>query len=98
MANTQWEARPICAFEYHPAEGYFDQNGSKVTSEYHYYKTGVELGTLPTPVREGYRFAGWFDKISGGKQYTDLTLAPAYGDMTLYAHWEQEEVAPPPVG
>ncbi len=105
-ANLYWNgeytmgSKTYLRIEYHPAEGYFDQNGSKVTSEYHYYKTGVKLGTLPTPVREGYRFAGWFDKISGGKQYTDLTFAPAYGDMTLYAHWEQEqeEIAPPPVG
>lgn len=37
---------------------------------------------LPTPVRVGYKFLGWFD---GDTQYTD---APIKENRTLTAHWE----------
>lgn len=39
---------------------------------------------LPTPVREGYEFTGWFTAAEGGEQVTSVTLE---ADTTLYAHW-----------
>lgn len=67
-------------------------NGAKGEPEYafRYYKTGEALGTLPTAVREGYKLLGWYDKLEGGKQYTEQTTAPSYGTYTLYAHWEED--------
>lgn len=66
-------------------------NGAKGTPEhdFHYYKTGEVLGTLPSAVREGYRLLGWYDKLAGGTEYTAQTIAPSYGTYTLYARWEE---------
>ena len=41
--------------------------------------------TLPTPVKEGYKFVGWYDNAEGtGKP---MTVIPAGWDGTLYAIW-----------
>ena len=34
-----------------------------------------EYGELPVPVREGYRFGGWFTTIDGNEQITKVNLA-----------------------
>ncbi|HHU83957.1 MAG TPA: InlB B-repeat-containing protein [Clostridiales bacterium] len=47
------------------------------------------LGTLPIPKRDGYTFVGWFDAASGGTQYTASTVYNHANDITLYAHWVQ---------
>ena len=50
--------------------------------------TGYTYGPLPTPVRGGYDFIGWFTEPEGGgfeikcSSYVDHT-----SDHTLYAHW-----------
>ena len=42
---------------------------------------------LPTPVKEGYTFVGWYDNAEGtGKAYT---VIPAGWSGTLYAIWKQ---------
>ena len=46
---------------------------------------GATLGSLPTLIREGYTFAGWWTAASGGTQVTASTVVTA--DITLYAHW-----------
>jgi uncharacterized repeat protein (TIGR02543 family) len=43
------------------------------------------LGDLPTAVRTGYTFAGWYTLANGGKKVTTITHILA--DVTLYAHW-----------
>ncbi|MDR0322194.1 MAG: InlB B-repeat-containing protein [Treponema sp.] len=52
--------------------------------------------TLPTPVLEGYGFAGWFSSAQGGTQYGVLygdnynyTVPPVSGNtsITMYARW-----------
>ena len=43
----------------------------------------AELGTLPTPTRSGYTFAGW--KLPNGKSASDILTTP--GDLTLIAEW-----------
>lgn len=47
-------------------------------------------GTLPTPVREGYHFLGWYSTQSGGSLVTSSTIVTAAGDHTLYARWEEK--------
>ena len=43
--------------------------------------------TLPTPVKEGYTFVGWYDNVEGtGEAYT---VIPAGWSGTLYAIWKQ---------
>ena len=44
-------------------------------------------GSMPTPTRTGYTFAGWYTSPSGGTQVTSSTPVTAVGNHTLYAHW-----------
>ena len=39
-------------------------------------------GSLPTPIRDGFYFEGWFTLPDGGSQVSQPSVA-----MTLYAHW-----------
>ena len=48
---------------------------------------------LPTPVRSGYAFAGWYD--SRGNRITDSTVATG-SLIKATARWEQTVVTPPP--
>ncbi len=44
-------------------------------------------GTLPTPTRTGYTFAGWYTKSSGGDKIESSTKVKITAEQTLYAHW-----------
>jgi len=44
--------------------------------------------TLPTPVKEGYTFVGWYDNAEGKDEA--YTVIPAGWSGTLYAIWEAE--------
>ena len=46
---------------------------------------GATVGALPTPMREGYTFTGWWTEASGGTQISATTVP--YGDVIYYAHW-----------
>ena len=50
-------------------------------------KEGEILGELPTPIRTGYTFKGWFTAKTDGIAVTKDTTATA--DMTIYAQWVQ---------
>lgn len=52
-------------------------------------KDGEGLMELPTPVRGGYKFLGWFDAAEGGNQVE--FLQEVFDDVTLYAQWEAED-------
>ena len=70
----------------------------KITYDENYVKDGTtnkqtvekvyntELGTLGTPTRTGYTFAGWFTEATGGTQISSTTKTPVT-DTTYYAHW-----------
>ena len=70
----------------------------KITYDENYVKDGTtnkqtvekvyntELGTLRTPTRTGYTFAGWFTEATGGTQISSTTKTPVT-DTTYYAHW-----------
>lgn len=49
-------------------------------------KKATSYGSLPTPVRPGYRFSGWYTSANGGTKVTSST-APAATNHTLYARW-----------
>ena len=70
----------------------------KITYDENYVKDGTtnkqtiekvyntELGTLGTPTRTGYTFAGWYTEAAGGTQISSTTKTPVT-DTTYYAHW-----------
>ena len=63
----------------------FNANGGNggVTKSYTH---GATLGELPKPMRDGYKFLGWFMADEGGVAVTSETVVTA--DMTIYARWE----------
>lgn len=48
-------------------------------------------GPLPTPVKEGYTFDGWYTSASGGTKVAAHIDVPFSSDHTLYAHWTKEQ-------
>ena len=67
----------------------FDSNGGASVTPI----TKVEkslVGTLPTPVRDGYEFGGWFtDNGTFKKQFTERKMPS--GTTKLYAKWTAKE-------
>lgn len=65
----------------------FIPSGGKVTPKFKdvYYK--IKYGQLPTPIRTGYKFTGWYTKNSEGARITSNTLMENTGNHNLYAHW-----------
>lgn len=66
----------------------FDTNGgSEISSKK--IAVGTAISELPTPVKDGYKFAGWYlDKdltnaVDGSAKVTE--------NMTLYAKWEEDD-------
>lgn len=49
--------------------------------------SGNKYGSLKTPKRSGYNFAGWYTKKSGGKWVNKSTYNTNASKHTLYAHW-----------
>ena len=66
------------------ANSYFYSSDSSASIEVDY----DEDITLPTPIRTGYTFLGWFD--ADGNEYTDGVWNTT-SDVTLYASWEANE-------
>ena len=67
----------------------FDPTGGTVSPETATAYFGSNYWTLPTPVRPGYRFDGWFRSPDGGEQVTYDTIVETVEDETLYAHWTE---------
>lgn len=64
----------------------FNANGGSVSPSSQTYTAYDTYGSLPTPTRTGYTFAGWWTASSGGTQVTTDTAVLASA-TTLYAHW-----------
>jgi len=54
-------------------------------------KTFGFYGKLPTPVREGHTFNGWYTDPDAGIVVTEETPFSSSTEMTLYAHWTVNE-------
>ena len=65
----------------------FDPNGGKVSPESTAVTIGKPYGTLPTPNRTGYKFAGWYTEKTGDTEVTETTIVGKDPPTTLYAHW-----------
>ena len=50
-------------------------------------QTGSEMGYLPTPVKEGYFFMGWYTSTTGGTKINKGTTVKS--NMKVYAHWKK---------
>ena len=59
------------------------------TSREAYY--GIPLGELPVPTRDYYRFDGWYTDVTGGTKVESSYVSDSDTDITLYAHWSQNE-------
>ncbi len=49
-------------------------------------------GTLATPTKDGYTFAGWWTAATGGTQVSSSTVVSLGGTKTIYAHWTAQSV------
>lgn len=88
------EAYPVtqdtCTSAYYYPNEYtitFEACGGEVTPASKTILYGDVYGELPTPVREGYTFAGWYTDETDGIQITSSDLYTTAADTTLYAHW-----------
>lgn len=64
----------------------FNANGGSVSTASKVVANGAQYGTLPTPTRTGYTFAGWYTAASGGTKVSTTTVMGA-SNVTVYAHW-----------
>ena len=65
----------------------FNANGGSTSTASKTVTYDSTYGTLPTPTRTGYTFAGWYDSASGGTQVTSSTKVSITTTQTLYARW-----------
>lgn len=72
----------------------FNPNGGSVNPMSKTVSYGSAVGSLPTPVRDGYIFQGWYTSASGGNKEDGMSTVTAH--RTLYAHWTADDSAPPP--
>ena len=68
----------------------FNANGGECDTTSLEVASGEAVSALPTPIREGFDFLGWFDE--NGNEFTAETAVTA--DITVTAKWE---VAQPPL-
>ncbi len=65
---------------------FFDPNGGTVEPASAEVTDG-SLASLPTPVREGYIFTGWYDTAEGGASV--CAGVPITGTVTAFAQWAE---------
>ena len=53
---------------------------------------GETYSDLPTPVRAGFNFAGWFTAAAEGEKIESSDVCMTANDHTLYAHWTAKEI------
>lgn len=55
-------------------------------------RTDKDSWSMPTPIREGYKFKGWNTKPDGtGTVYTSSSVFPT-SDLILYSQWELDKI------
>jgi uncharacterized repeat protein (TIGR02543 family) len=80
---AQWESN-LCTIT-------FDPTGGTVSEEARKAEKNAVVGELPTPVKKGYKFLGWFTAAEGGTQIAKDTNVGNTEKVTYYAHWEGQE-------
>ncbi|MBQ2963702.1 MAG: InlB B-repeat-containing protein [Clostridia bacterium] len=82
----------VVAF-YYSADEYtvrLNANGGKVSNGTVTVTYGETYADLPVPTRDGYVFAGWYTKLSGGMKIDENTKVTTSYYKNLYAHWEDD--------
>lgn len=69
----------------------FDATGGELDDFFHDVRFADPYGTLPTPIRKGYTFEGWFTAAVGGNQITADTIVSSGEDHALFAHWSRSQ-------
>ena len=65
----------------------FNPNGGSVTQTSGTTGANGKLTSLPTPIRNGYTFTGWFTEAIGGSM---INLNTEFSESTtVYAHWSE---------
>ena len=66
----------------------FDANGGTTTTTEKNATYDSTYGTLPSPTRTGYTFAGWYTSATGGTKVGagGASYTPS-GNVTIYAQW-----------
>ena len=70
----------------------FNANGGTTPTASKSVTYDSTYGTLPSPTRTGYSFAGWYTAASGGTQVMASTTVAITANQTLYAHWSANTV------
>ncbi|MBO4916074.1 MAG: leucine-rich repeat protein, partial [Oscillospiraceae bacterium] len=65
----------------------FDPCGGTVTTTQIQAPADKPFGTLPTPVRNGWVFEGWYTEKNGGQHVRAIDYPGS--NLILYAHWRQ---------
>lgn len=65
----------------------FDTNGGTGSCPSITVEKTKTYGTLPTPTKTGYQFAGWYTAKTGGTKITETSTVSITSNTTLYAHW-----------
>jgi len=65
----------------------FDANGGTTTTTEKNVTYDSTYGTLPSPTRTGYTFAGWYTAKTGGSKVESTTKVAITSAQTLYARW-----------
>lgn len=60
-----------------------------ISEESRNLKGGEPFGELPTAIRDGYLFLGWFTELEGGSPVAESDVM-GEEDVTLYAHWSEK--------
>ena len=85
--NNTWKNITSVNINYELNGGLLDN----VEPSKHYFGTDTE--NLPTPIRDGYTFVGWYDNVNcNGEALKTLSGYVYFEDITLYAKWTQEQV------
>ena len=63
----------------------FDARGGTVSPTFRNIIYGNELGPIPTPIKSGHTFNGWYDDPSGGNPVDEHLIVTS--EKTIYAHW-----------
>ena len=67
----------------------FNANGGTVSPAFKNVTYNDTYGALPTPVKTGYAFAGWFSDQALTTRVTDTDTVTATSNITLYAKWTE---------
>ena len=69
----------------------FDADGGTVTPATLKVANGAEIGELPVPVKDGYRFICWVVPVGDGTKRSVQETDKVTADFTCYAFWMPEE-------